>query len=55
MITEYWARHYDDLRLSGRADEEEHEDEDFDLEALMAQAAADPDGWVDLINDGGAD
>lgn len=53
MITEFWARHYDDLRRSGRADEEEHEDEDFDLDRVLAEAEARPGEWVDVINDGG--
>lgn len=55
MIVEYWARHYDDLRISGRAEEEEFEDEEFDLEAMLARKEIDPADWVEVIKDGEAD
>lgn len=41
---EYWAHHYAD---NAGKHQEEYEDDDFDLEALVQ--LDDPDAWEDLI------
>jgi hypothetical protein len=50
MITEFWARYYDNRRLENRDDEEEFEDDGFDLQKIKDHAAAHPDEWVDILN-----
>jgi len=42
---EYWAHHYADAPAS----EEEYEDDDFDLDSILA--ASSEDEWEDVIND----
>lgn len=43
---EYWACHYDDRRRAGKPAEEEFEDDDFDLEAVINEAEA--DDWEEV-------
>jgi hypothetical protein len=50
IITEFWARNYDDRRLSGRGDEEEFEDEDFDQAEVERLMADHPDDWEDWLD-----
>lgn len=44
MLTDYYAAHYDNLRKSGKS-EDEFEDEDFDLDAIQAENEAE---WEDI-------
>lgn len=56
MLTEYWAHYYEERRLSGKPDEEEFEDEEFDIERILAenerQAEGGDDEWEEVIADG---
>lgn len=48
METDYWAHYYAENGIK-----DEVEDEDFDLEKIMAEAEKNPDDWEEVINDGG--
>lgn len=47
MEVEFWAWHFDDLVKAGK-DIVDHEDDDFDEEAIAA--AMESDDWLEIIN-----
>lgn len=45
---DYWANHYQDRADAGKPEEIEDEDEGFDLEEVLALAAASDDEWEEI-------
>lgn len=45
MLTDYWAHHYAD---DPKAAEDEVEDDEFDLTAIVEAMENDPDAWENL-------
>lgn len=39
IAVDFWANHHADIFYSGKPDEEEFEDEDFDLDAILRENA----------------
>ena len=53
IAAEYWAHHFDDLLRSGKSIET-IEDDDFDLDDVVASMSSEDD-WETIIDDGSTD